>query len=205
MRHGTGELYEGITQAIYIGDWENDLPHGYGHVEWLNGCQFTGKVDAGRLAEGSFTFSSGNHYDGNFDEHSGKFSGRGTYSNHEQIIKGEWKDGKLNGKGERKFVNGDLYSGFWVDDHLEGSGSFATKEGKYQGEFHKSLEHGHGTRFYPNGANYKGEWLSGLRNGKGLFKDPNQNNLTYDGYFRNNYRDGFGIETKDAPGYYREG
>ena len=33
-RHGTGKLFESMTQSTYVGDWDEDLPHGFGHIEW---------------------------------------------------------------------------------------------------------------------------------------------------------------------------
>jgi hypothetical protein len=117
-------------------------------------------------------------------------------------MKGIWKGGKLNGPGERRYVNGDIYKGLWVDDNLEGQGSYELADGTYQGEFHKSLEHGTGVRKFPNGAYYIGEWQEGLRHGKGLFKDE-EIGVSYDGYWSRNQREGFGINKN--PKSYSEG
>ena len=43
-----------------------------------------------------------------------------------------------------------------------------------------------------------------MRHGKGLLKDDKEK-LSYDGYFKNNIKDGFGVEQKGAPGYFKEG
>ena len=80
-----------------MGDFADDLPHGYGHIEWADASQFTGKMTKGRLDTGAYTFTSGSHYEGSFNELTGKFHGEGTFSNAKEIIKGEWKDGKLHG------------------------------------------------------------------------------------------------------------
>ena len=33
-RHGTGELRDAFDRYLYAGDFEDDLPHGYAHIEW---------------------------------------------------------------------------------------------------------------------------------------------------------------------------
>lgn len=66
------------------------------------------------------------------------------------------------------------------------------------------MEHGHGLRVWPNGTNYVGEWLEGKRHGKGVFKEIELDTV-YDGYFKNDLREGYGIEQKPHPGFYREG
>ena len=123
-------------------------------------------MEYGRITKGSYTFSSGNHYEGNFDFATGSICGQGTFTNQDEIITGMWKDGKLNGEGQRQYVNGDFYGGNWIDDNLEGHGIFKTIDaGEYKGEFHKSLEHGNGYRTYADGSNYNGQWQFGKRHG----------------------------------------
>ena len=154
------------------------------------------------MAQGAYTFPSGSYYEGGFEETTGLFTGLGTFQNESEIIKGIWKGGKLNGPGERRYVNGDVYKGVWVDDNLEGQGSFEIVEGTYQGEFHKSLEHGSGLRKFSNGAYYIGEWQEGLKHGKGLLKNE-RNGVSYDGFWSRNQQEGFGI-LRD-PYHYLEG
>ena len=36
----------------------------------------------------------------------------------DEMITGTWKDSKLEGKGERRKVNGDRYYGIWVKGRL---------------------------------------------------------------------------------------
>lgn len=120
IRQGTGVYICSATNLKYEGDWENDLAHGFGRIEWEDGAVYAGKMGRGRLVKGSYTFPSGSFFEGNFDELSGMFLGEGTFQNNDEIVTGTWKDGKLNGKGERKMRNGDYYQGIWVEDNLEG-------------------------------------------------------------------------------------
>ena len=89
-RHGTGELRDVPDKYLYTGDFENDLPHGYAHIEWSDDSRFTGRMVLGRLDNGSFTFPSGNHYQGGFDGSNGKFGGQGTFQNQNELMIGEW-------------------------------------------------------------------------------------------------------------------
>lgn len=62
---------------------------------------------------------------------------------------------------------------------------------KYVGSIDKStrLKHGKGTLYYPDGNVYAGDFDHGIRNGWGVFTTKM---YTYDGEFKNDYKDGFG-------------
>ena len=75
-RHGKGTYKETMTQATYVGDWENDLPQGYALVEWeAEGTKFTGRFTQGKISSGGFTFKSGSYYEGDFSIRTGLFEG----------------------------------------------------------------------------------------------------------------------------------
>ncbi|KAG6677124.1 hypothetical protein I3842_14G009900 [Carya illinoinensis] len=69
---------------------------------------------------------------------------------------------------EKVLVNGDFYTGQWMDN----------------------LPHGHGKYFWTDGCMYVGEWQGGKTMGKGKFSWPS--GATYDGEFKNGYMDGRG-------------
>ncbi len=58
---------------------------------------------------------------------------------------GQFKDGRMNGKGTRYFADGNKYVGDWIDDRITGQGVFTWPNGdryekKYsQISFHNSL------------------------------------------------------------------
>ena len=104
----------------YKGDYENDLPHGYGTITWLDGTSFEGQLYNGRLKEGKYIFASGNLYEGQFSTETGKFEGQGNFISDMEITEAHWVDGKMNGQGIRKYASGEEFSGNWIDDHLEG-------------------------------------------------------------------------------------
>jgi hypothetical protein len=84
--------------------------------------------------------------------------------------KGEYKNGKRNGKGVFKFVDGSEYDGEWKDGIINGKGVYK----------------------YASGDEYNGEWKDKERNGKGIitFADGSkiigefQNNLVVEGKYK---------------------
>ena len=88
---------------------------------------------------GAYTWADGNNYVGEFRE--GKLTGRGTYTlpNGEKYV-GEFRDGKRTGQGTYSWVNGE----------------------KYVGEFRDGKRTGLGTFSWPNGQISKGIWENNL-------------------------------------------
>ena len=68
------------------------------------------------MKEGKYIFASGNQYEGQFSEETGKFHGKGMFTSDMEFTEGNWSDGKLNGYGVRKYATGDEYRGTWVED-----------------------------------------------------------------------------------------
>ena len=61
------------------------------------------------------------------------------------VYDGEWKNGKMHGKGVFTYSDEDTYDGEW----------------KY------GVEHGKGVRTYSDGDTYDGEWKYGMMHGVG--------------------------------------
>ena len=74
---------------------------------------------------------------------------------------GEWKDGKVHGKGHEE----------WQDGR------------KYIGEFKKDKREGQGTATYPDGSIYIGEWKNGEQDGQGTYTFAS--GKIYSGQFKN--------------------
>jgi hypothetical protein len=72
--------------------------------------------------------------------------GMSVLENQDRYV-GEFKAGKMDGKGQILGCNGDIYCG----------------------EFHDGLIHGHGVMFYCDGSKYEGSFANGQTNGKGTF------------------------------------
>ena len=77
----------------------------------------------------------------------GKMEGLGKYTLSEgEFYYGHFKNNIPNGHGIRKFANGDLYDGQYVDGYQTGTGMFICQE---------------------QGWKYEGEWVMGRMTGQG--------------------------------------
>ena len=105
----------------------------------------------------------------------GRLNGQGTYyylaSNQSKGDKyvGNFKEGNFNGQGTMTHANGDKYVGEFKDDEWNGQGAFTFANGnKYVGEFKDGKQNGQGTFTRSNGAGFTGQWADGLPNGRGI-------------------------------------
>jgi len=82
----------------YVGDIENDEPHGYGKFQYDNNHSYIGECRFGK-PDGYGTYYFDNvgeiQYCGYFS--TGRFNGIGTYKNHNFISKGTWRNDKRHG------------------------------------------------------------------------------------------------------------
>ena len=87
-------------------------------------------------------------------------NGQGTYTwSDGQKYVGEFKDDKFNGQGTLTFANGNKYVGEFKDDEREGQGTFTFANGnKYVGEFKDDKREGQGTFTFANGKIKEGIW-----------------------------------------------
>jgi len=62
------------------------------------------------------------------------------------LYEGDWKNGKMNGRGKITFSNGAIYDGDLVDDKYEGYGKMCWADGDvYEGEWKADKKYGQGT------------------------------------------------------------
>ncbi len=74
----------------------------------------------------------------------------------------------LNGYHKKRFEDGSMYEGNFVNGRLEGKGTMIYVGGaSYSGEWHNGLREGHGTWNYADGGSYVGEWHRGQMHGRG--------------------------------------
>ena len=82
---------------------------------------------------------------------------------------GQFKDGKMEGKGTFYFNDGNIYEGEIKNNIFEGKGTFYYHSGeKYEGDFKNNMRDGRGVYYYKNGDLYEGEWKKHKRHGKGV-------------------------------------
>ena len=81
-----------------------------------------------------------------------------TYSNGAKYV-GEWKHRKQHGQGMYTHANGDKYVGEWKDSKTHGQITYTNSNGdKYVGEFKDDKKHGQGTYTWADGDKYVGEF-----------------------------------------------
>jgi len=111
-----------------------------------------------RLAHGigSATAPDGSSYAGEFKE--GKMNGKGTYVYSDgSIYNGEWRDDKPHGRGTFKYVNGDMYDGLYEGGRRQGAGTFWFADGEVEiGSYRDDADFGEGVRW---STNRKRAWI----------------------------------------------
>lgn len=110
-------------------------------------------------------------------------SGKLTYLNG-NTFSGKFIQGKIEGKGTFKYKDGTVYSGEFQDNLRQGKGTLTHKDGtKYVGQFVNDEMEGKGTLTLSNGTKYVGEFKAGKRHGRGVQTDKAGNK--YEGEFIN--------------------
>lgn len=80
---------------------------------------------------------------------------------------GDWVDGKKQGKGTFKWVNGMSYEGDWVNNRRNGYGIFSwPNKQRFEGEWKDDVRHGPGVLHMPDGTKMEGVWTNDVLNGK---------------------------------------
>jgi hypothetical protein len=124
MCFGEHESSDGEFQ--YVGQWENNKPHGVGEIFYADDDSYKGEFSNGfSHGKGVYTFSYGDQYTGEFVND--KFQGFGTYT----------------------FADGTFYEGDFLNDAFHGQGKFVWKNDVrigdiYIGEFKNNKRTGNG-------------------------------------------------------------
>ncbi|KAJ3034791.1 Cadherin member 2 [Rhizophlyctis rosea] len=165
---GTAEFIAGHR---YSGTWAKGKMDGEGHYEWNDGVSYKGTFKANKIVgRGSYSWTNGCTYEGHLQD--GLRHGHGEFKckpSHAQYV-GEWKAGKVNGKGRLDYSPTSYYKGEW----LEGQ------------------KHGYGIMTYASGNIYEGQWVHNVKQGEGTmqWKDRDEE---YAGHWENNQPNGHGV------------
>ena len=212
----TGEgraVYPGV--GVYVGHFENGVPHGEGTLEYDDGGVYTGAwVEDMPCGYGVMTYANGNIYEGNWVANDRNGHGVMTYANGD-VYTGAWSspmDGsdvewsnEKNGQGIMTYANGDVYTGAWSNGERNGQGKLTFDDRRvYEGNWLDDKMHGQGTMTDANGdVIYEGHWINqgvyegalkdGFANGRG--KCTFINGDVYEGEWDANYMHGPGKMT----------
>jgi len=119
-----------------------------------------------RHGEGTFYYSDGGMYNGEWMN--GSMEGYGTlfYASGAKAYEGEWREDKFHGRGtvyneaparlngQYDYSNFDNVGDYWV---------------KYEGEFSNDNKEGSGVLHLANGERFEGKFKDDMVNGRGLF------------------------------------
>ena len=133
---GDGTFVFDDNSLVYIGSWENGVPHGEGTCTYADGDTYIGEwINGVPGGQGAYTWANGAKYEGGF------------------------KDGRFYGQGTKTYSDGSQYVGNWKDDERDGYGTYTWADGgKYEGEFKNDKRCGQGTLTLPNGEKQTGTW-----------------------------------------------
>jgi len=198
LRDGAGiETWENGVK--FTGIWRKGKQK-FGTLEWTNSDGIKNKYEGG--FEGEYFdgygiwqdtiktrdgFWKNSLFDGQGQEIIGDIPNNKLISKY----KGEWKQGKLNGKG--RFENREIiYEGNFINNLYEGQGilKFLTNGAEYQGSFKSGKFHGHGEFIDQNNDHYVGSFINNMKSGNGTMKY--ESGSTYNGKWENNMRHGQG-------------
>lgn len=169
---GAMVLFIGLAVSIssFAGEWIADTdtgcqvwnpePSPNESIKWSGAC-------SNNIATGNGTvqwYLNGKpslRHEGNFRE--GKLNGKGVITDvNENRIEGDFVNGKRTGKGIIKWHNGDRYEGDFVDGKLAGKGVFIAISGdRYEGSWVDSRQEGYGELKLKSGRVDRGIWAAG--------------------------------------------
>ncbi|XP_014741480.1 PREDICTED: MORN repeat-containing protein 4 isoform X1 [Sturnus vulgaris] len=111
-----------------------------------------------------------------------------TYSNGEEY-RGEWKEGRRHGIGQLTFADGTAYVGHFENGLFHGCGVLTFSDGsRYEGEFVQGKFNGVGVFTRCDNMTFEGEFKGGRVYGFGLltFPDGSHGVPRNEGFFENN-------------------
>jgi hypothetical protein len=209
------------SQLLYIGQFVDNLRHGYGLLVFSDGSFFEGNFANDNLnGLGTMFYPDGSYYHGNFKE-SEKYGNGTFYGTNQEIVKGYFKkniitgqatviypdkaqyvgeltDYKKEGTGKFIFQNEDFYEGTFKDDLFEGKGRFHRKKDDtvFEGNWQMNQLINPCKIYYANLSLYEGEVFKFLKHGEGRLKEFEK---TYEGVWENDLKEGvFRISTEGS-------
>ena len=114
-RVGTGACTS-FGGVLYVGQWENDMPHGYGRMELPEGDLYEGQFRYGEFISGEvrISYADGSTFEGQVDKLR--------------------EDGSLDGRGKLTLASGETYEGNFKDGNSFGDFVVTDEEGNVRRE-----------------------------------------------------------------------
>ena len=180
------------NEIEYFGNFLNNLQNGKGKEIYNDNSTFEGLFLNGNKINGKFIWNDGNSYEGEIQND--LFNGFGIYKwDKNKQYEGNWKNGKMNGKGKMLYSDGSFYEGDFVDNLRCGFGKYVWNKNKYyEGQWNNNKQNGKGI-YNKNGYIIKGFWIDGKiisghnnrknskrteNNNKNNLKEENEHSIT---------------------------
>ena len=120
--------------------------------EYDNGRYIGGFVNGKREGKGTFFYSNGKRYEGEWKDDMEDGLGIMYYNKRKDRYEGSFKKGKKEGKGIYYYDNGNRYEGDWKDDVKDGKGIFYGDNGdRKMGDYSKGRPIGKHVILHVNG------------------------------------------------------
>jgi hypothetical protein len=175
-------------------------------MTWSGHCSASGPAEGTGTLEWRYGGGEMDRYEGEY--RAGKMDGRGRYSwSNGKQYDGEWKAGQLHGRGRYQWPDGSVYEGEWRHDQRNGRGVLTYANGnRYEGDWVDGLYEGQGTFRWANGDRYEGSWKHGKSEGAGMevFHTGNR----YRGNWKEDQPDGLGefwVDGRHYAGTWKQG
>lgn len=173
MNHcqGYSQFINKLTNGIFSGYYDNNIPRGYGKFKSANGSILEGIWEKNRLdGIGIELWEDDTYY------------------------QGELKGGMKNGIGLYRWPDGTIYEGEWINNKISGYGIITFNDEKvYRGQIENGLMHGFGEFSWPNGNKYIGDYVTDKKEGFGMFMWKKEPLLAYIGFWTDGKQHGCGI------------
>jgi len=159
----------------------NATPQPNESATWSGGCAPDGRATGYGTVEWRWE-SKTHRYEGEYRD--GKMHGRGvtTWADGDRY-EGDYRDGKPHGRGVTTWADGDRYEGDYRDGKEDGRGVYTRADGtRYEGDYRDGKQHGRGATTWANGDRYEGDYRNGKQDGHGVFTGAD--GTRYEGEFR---------------------
>eukprot|EP00033_Pygsuia_biforma_P001859 GCRY01002079.1.p1 GENE.GCRY01002079.1~~GCRY01002079.1.p1 ORF type:complete len:288 (+),score=62.01 GCRY01002079.1:123-986(+) len=172
-KEGRRNTVYGLDKSEYTGEWCGNKKEGKGMMQYSDGSVYDGEwVNDKRHGVGSFWVCVAPR----------------TKTRPAKLriqYEGEWCEGRIEGKGEMYYENGDHYEGEFVNGKRQGYGRQTyyqtsifeideegvehVKPHFYEGDFNDDKLWGFGIEILPNMDRYEGLWVDNLKEGAGVY------------------------------------
>jgi hypothetical protein len=177
-------IFKVPLEGTYQGEYSNSLKNGDGTYTWKDGSIYRGKwKDDEMCGKGTYTSYNGIVYEGVFNGNKFK-SGDCTFTNETGSYVLSFINGTIN-KAVINYCDGTVYTGQCAIDSLTGIGKMKYVNGdEYSGNYVNGFRFGNGIYTWNSSDKYDGEWQDDKITGTGKYLFANGSYA--DGIFKNN-------------------